>query len=383
MSEKRTEIELIDFGAISSNRDSSDEHAGAAVDTGSTKTAPRPSRKRKKMSKKEKVLRIVGRVASTFLLTLLLLVVWLWGVMKILADGPSKTARDQFVMSVSETSAIGWLANLYCSKEEIAQIKANNSVQDSTEITNTDLVVIDTEKTEDETVEPIEIIDVEGKTYNGKLMKIKDPSRLFVGRVETFYEGKGQVVADIAARYDAIAGINGGEFVDLGNVSYTAKPIGLVMIDGEVVNGGDGAQYHVTGITYDNKLIVGNMTAEQAIEKNIRDCVSISNEIGPFLVINGEAQPIYGNGGGLNPRTAIGQTSDGTILFLVIDGRQANTLGASFSDLQDIMLQHGAVNASTMDGGTSSQLVYQGEVINVPYSPSGPRRCPTAFLIRK
>ena len=138
----------------------------------------------------------------------------------------------------------------------------------------------------------------------------------------------------------------------------------------------------MTGITFDNKLIVGNMTAAQAQEKNIRDCVSISNSIGPFLVINGEAQDVSGLGGGINPRTAVGQTADGSVLLLAVDGRQANSLGASFSDLQHIMLQYGAVNASTMDGGTSTQMYYDGEVINTPYSPTGPRSCPTAFLIK-
>ena len=48
----------------------------------------------------------------------------------------------------------------------------------------------------------------------------------------------------------------------------------------------------------------------------------------------------------------------------------------------DLMAQYGAVNASTMDGGTSTQMYYDGEVINVPYSPTGPRSCPTAFLIK-
>ena len=46
------------------------------------------------------------------------------------------------------------------------------------------------------------------------------------------------------------------------------------------------------------------------------------------------------------------------------------------------MLQYGAVNASAMDGGTSTQIYYNGEVINKPYSPTGPRTLPTAFLIK-
>lgn len=374
MSENNKEIDVIDFTELAREGSTSSKTTKSS-DSNSLK------RKKKKMSKKEKILRIVGRVCATFLLTVLLLVVWLWGVMKILCDGPSKTARDQFVLSVSETSGVFWLANLYCSKEEIAAIKEANSIKDSDDITDSSLIQIDSEINDPE-VPDIEIIDVKGASYNGKLMIIKDPSRLFVGTIDGFRQGSGEVVADIAKRYDAIAGINGGEFVD-GSPIWTGMPVGLVMVNGEILNGSPGTQYHVTGITYDGFLVIGNMTAEQAKAKNIRDCVSIAYDIGPFLVINGEPQDVSGVGGGLNPRTAIGQTKDGKILFLVIDGRQVNSLGASFSDLQDIMLQYGAINASTMDGGTSSQLYYDGEVISVPYSPSGPRRCPTAFLIKR
>lgn len=65
-------------------------------------------------------------------------------------------------------------------------------------------------------------------------MIVKDPSRLFVGTVPEFTNGNGMVVADIAKRYDAIGGVNGGEFVD-GETTYTAMPIGLVMKDGEIL----------------------------------------------------------------------------------------------------------------------------------------------------
>ena len=211
-------------------------------------------------------------------------------------------------------------------------------------------------------------------------MIIKDPSRLFVGTVPTFTQGDGMVVAELAKKYNAIAGINGGEFVD-GDTTYTAMPVGLVMTNGNIVNGNKDSVYHVTGVTKDNILVVGNMSGQQAINMGVRDCVSISNSIGPFLIINGVAQEVEGSGGGINPRTAIGQRADGSIILLVVDGRQANSLGASFADLLYIMQQNGAVNASTMDGGTSTQMYYNGEVINIPYSPTGPRRCPTSFLI--
>lgn len=375
INDNNEEIELLDL-----TEEASQTRKIPAGKRGYSEKAGRSnSGRRNKRTKKQKILIWVGRVAATIVLTLALVCVWLYGVMAILVYGPSKTAKNQFVLSVQETSAIGFLANLFCSEEEIAQIKEANSIKDTDEVTDTSLVTIDTEVNED--VPDIEIIDVKGSTYRGKLMKIKDPSRLFVGTIDGFREGNGQVVADIAKRYDAIGGVNGGEFVD-GETTWTGMPIGLVMINGEQVNGNSDTVYHVTGITFDNKLVVGNMNAETAKQNNIRDCVSINSSIGPFLIINGEAQDVSGTGGGLNPRTALGQTADGSILLLAIDGRMANSLGASFSDLQDIMLQYGAVNASVMDGGTSTQMYYNGEVINTPYSPTGPRTCPTAWLVK-
>lgn len=327
---------------------------------------------------KKNVLKWMGRVGATLLTTIVILVAGLYCVMAMLAWGPSKVAKKQFIMSLQETGELGFMANWFCSQEEIDKIKEENSVKDTTDITDSSLVVIGNDIAEDE--EELYVVDIKAEAYSGKLMIVKDPSRLFVGTVPEFKLEKGWTVAEIAERYNATAGINGGEFVD--STPQTAMPIGLVMVNGEVLKGDAQTTYHVTGITNDNKLVVGNMTAAKAKELGIRDCVNVSSDIGPFLVINGEAQDVDGVGGGLNPRTAIGQRADGAILLLVVDGRQVTSLGASFSDLQDIMLKYGAVNASAMDGGTSTQMYYNGEVINKPYSPTGPRTLPTAFLIK-
>lgn len=324
----------------------------------------------------------IQRVLVTLGVTLVLLFGGLYAVMCMLVYGPSPTAKNLFVMSVRETSAMGFLANWFFSEDQIKEIIAENSIQDTDEITNTNLVEVsagasaDTSSQED----AIQVVDIKGSTYRGKLMIVKDPSRVFVGTVPEFTEGDGMVVSDIASRYNAVAGVNAGEFVD-GGTTYTAMPVGLVMTNGEITNGDPDKTWHVTGITNDNILVVGNMNGQQAKDLGIRDCVSVSDSIGPFLIINGEAQNVGGIGGGLNPRTAIGQRADGAILLLVVDGRQANSLGASFADLLDVMQQYGAVNASTMDGGTSTQMFYNGEVINTPYSPVGPRKCPTSFLV--
>ena len=90
------------------------------------------------------------------------------------------------------------------------------------------------------------------------------------------------------------------------------------------------------------------MTAQAALDRGVRDAVSF----GPVLVVNGEAVEVNGSGSGLNPRTAIGQREDGSILLVVIDGRQVNSLGASYSDVIELMLEYGAVNAANLDGGS-------------------------------
>ena len=67
--------------------------------------------------------------------------------------------------------------------------------------------------------------------------------------------------------------------------------------------------------------------------------------------------------------------------MLVIDGRQATSLGASLQDLSDIMLSYGAVNACNLDGGSSSLLWYNGEYLNNKAHIVGIRDIPTSFVV--
>lgn len=90
-------------------------------------------------------------------------------------------------------------------------------------------------------------------------------------------------------------------------------------------------------------------------------------------------------GVGANPRTAVGQCADGTVLILVTDGRgMAGHLGATGQDLINIFLEYGAVNAANLDGGSSSALYYEGEYqITSSYLPNADesRKLPTAFVV--
>ncbi len=144
---------------------------------------------------------------------------------------------------------------------------------------------------------------------------------------------------------------------------------------GELLFGSPNKKYDVIGFNNDNILIVGNMTAQAALDAGIRDAVSF----GPVLVMNGKASSVKGAGSGVNPRTAIGQCADGTVLLLVVDGRQASSLGCTYADLIDIMLGHGAVNAANLDGGTSSGMYYDGKLVNKGLFYRG---LPTCFIVK-
>ena len=109
----------------------------------------------------------------------------------------------------------------------------------------------------------------------------------------------------------------------------------------------------------------------------LRDAVSF----GPALIVNGEAANYSGVGGGLNPRTAIGQRADGAVLLLAIEGRRSSSMGATMADLIDIMVEYGAVNAFNLDGGMSSSLWYNGEEIIDNANIRQDRAIPTAWVV--
>lgn len=309
---------------------------------------------------------------STFIV---MLVIFLLGVILILEFGPSETARNLFVNSAMESSAGKFMATLFFSKDKLKEIRKANSVEDVKDITNQEL--INTEISEEEK-NKIEIIDIKGPTYSGYLAVIRDPSRVTIG-VSGPYKGEvGKRVSEMAESYGAILATNGGGFEDINGMGNGGTPIGIVISESKLLYGKLSTKYELIGFDKDNKLVVGNMTGKEAIDYGIRDALSF----GPILIVNGTPTGINGTGSGLNPRTAIGQKEDGTVLLLVIDGRSATSLGASYSDVQNIFLEYGAINASNLDGGSSTLMYYQGKYINNCSSLYGPRKMPTSIIVK-
>lgn len=354
----------------------------------------------------------IGRIALCLLTVILLLLLFAYGTMWILVNGPSPTARNLFVLSVKETSAGGFLANIFLSEEEIQSIlspsanidipqdeqdltmivvppKQEDVLDDSgaaletqdTPATDAPVWTDDTSNAVTDEDTGIEIVDIKGSTYNGKLMIIADPSRVFVGVPDSYGEdSRGLTVAKMIEKYDCIAGTNAGGFHDPNGQGTGGIPDGIVIYEGELLWRNLDSSYNLAGLDENGILHVGSMTARHALDIGVKYAASY----GPALVVNGKsAGGKYGLGGGLNPRTAIGQRADGAILLLVINGRSVESLGATMDDLASIMLAHGAVNATNLDGGSSSLMIMDGEYLTTSAYLFGERVVATAILVKR
>ena len=315
----------------------------------------------------------------------------------LLLYGPYSGFRDWLITTAMTTMTHQYFATWFYDDETIEASLAKNKVEEVNEITNTNTIVIN--NTVEETVyeneyeravlekdpnnDDYKIIEINGKGYSGYLAVIYDPSR-----IKTVYTKKlgtsGQYLKQMAKDNDALIAINGGGFEDPNFNSNGSDPLGITFSGGKLItsktwNGSGG----LIGFTEDNKLVLGKMTVKQAQEMKVRDGVTF----GPFLIINGKKSTILGNGGwGTAPRTAIGQRKDGIVLFLVIDGRTVTKPGANMNDLIEIMENYGAYNATNSDGGTSSAMVVNGDIINDPIDSSGAHRTrfiSTGFILTK
>ena len=124
---------------------------------------------------------------------------------------------------------------------------------------------------------------------------------------------------------------------------------------------------------------MGYYTYEDCQKNDIVNVVSF----GPILISNGVPTPEEYLVSGTNPRTAIAQRADGAVIMLVMDGRQIHSMGVTYSDLVDILLDYGAVNACNMDGGSSTAMYYNGEYVNSISSANGQcRALPNAFMFK-
>ena len=223
---------------------------------------------------------------------------------------------------------------------------------------------------------------IETQRFVGYLLEIPNPKRVQVCTAADINE-KGDTTSNIARNAGAVAAINGGGFYDPNGTGTGRLPYGFILHEGKYLLGeqvDESEKVDFIGMTKGGNLIAGMYNKKELSELGAIEGLSF----GPPLIINGEKVIKSGDGGwGISPRSAIGQKKDGTVLFLVIDGRQPGySIGATLVDVQNIMYEQGAYIAANLDGGSSTTLYYNGNVINKPADLLGERMIPTAFVVK-
>lgn len=281
-----------------------------------------------------------------------------------------------------------WFADIFYSDNDIKKALNNNQVIELDEEVNLDDITF--ENTQVESYDSIydeqvlkrdknaiyKLIDIKEKGYRGYMVAVYDPSRIKLA----IAPGYGHSLRMIAKENGAKVAINASGF----DIS-SARANGVVIRNGKLVSN-YGYNRHgggLIGFTNKNVLMLTTSNSQAAINKGMRDGV----EFGPFLIINGKAATIKGNGGmGVANRTVIAQRKDGIVLFLVIDGRGANnSKGIDMNGLIKILTRYKAYNAANLDGGGSSTLVINNKLINNPrgyYGDNWERPLPNAWIVK-
>ena len=166
-----------------------------------------------------------------------------------------------------------------------------------------------------------------------------------------------------AAENDAILAVN-GDYYGANSSGYVIRN-GVVYRDTvrENSNNGDLAIYKDGSfkIIYEDQI-----SAEQLVKDGVVNLLAF----GPTLVENGEiavgTNEEVGRAMASNPRSAIGIIDENHYIIVVSDGRTSESKGLSLYQMAEVMKSYGVKSAYNLDGGGSSTLYFNGQVINKP-----------------
>ncbi len=309
--------------------------------------------------------------------------------------GVFRDIRTLWVTTAMTTMTHQWLAKLLASDTQIYEIMEENKIDeiDESEQQIIEAIEVDALKRLEAELDEQRDKDLVARGYTrledgtylksvnidkfaAKLLLITDPRRIRVGLTRT--PGKrGDLVKQMVSDNGAIAGINGGWFVDPNYEGNGGIPTGYVIQQGNVTYEHSTGISTIAGFNKDGVLVIGNYTAKAALAEGIKEAMATY----PILIYNGQPKITKGDGGwGIAPRTAIAQRQTGEVLMLAIDGRQIHSIGATLRQVQDLLLSEGAWTAICLDGGSSTVMYYGDDYVNKP-SLGHERYIPTCWLV--
>lgn len=330
------------------------------------------SRKDKRKNKKKNKIKIIKHIILFFVFEVMLTTITF---PLYIFYGPFKDVRNLIVEISMSTGNHQYIAKLFLNDEEIDEILNGTSKQ-----TSIDTEIFSTVESEG-TLENIIQHDITDEKFDGIALVVKDPIRVKVGYSSKLGE-VGETISKMASNYNAVAAINGGGYEDTKGDSNGGIPIGILISDGNVIYPKSEKKYNdkhvVFSIDSNGKMFVGEASVNELLEMDSQQAMSF----GPTLIVDGEPYISETTVGGINPRTAIGQMSDGSIILLTIDGRKLLKQGAKLEDVQEVMYRLGAVNAMCLDGGGSTAMYYNGEIINNISNLTGERCIPDIVYVK-
>lgn len=184
---------------------------------------------------------------------------------------------------------------------------------------------------------------------------------------DTYGKNVTEATSAIAVAHNAILAINGDY--------YGVQEKGYVIRNGIVYRDKAG-ESEVLCIYADGSMKIidpSTVTAQELVDQGVWQAFSF----GPGLVEDGEISVSLdsevGRAKASNPRTAIGIIDDLHYVFVVSDGRTDDSEGLSLYELASFMDQLGVQTAYNLDGGGSSTMVFQNQIINNPTGGFGDR----------
>lgn len=286
------------------------------------------------------------------------------------------------VVALTGGGAAAWAADRFLVEHveiaDVSEYEAQNSTSDDTssataEATGTtEATVTDTSYTDGETSVTVSTV-TEGSgddtvTYYVADVVLSDATALRSAFAkDQFGENITELTSQIAADNGAILAVNGDY--------YGFRDTGIVIRNG-VVYRDEPARAGLVFFT-DGTVEVYDETATSA-EELLAAGAWNTLSFGPAIVEDGavvdgiETQEVDTNFGnhsiqGDQPRTAVGVIDENHLVFVVVDGRQEGySAGVTLTELADIMTGLGATTAYNLDGGGSSTMYFNGEVVNQP-----------------
>jgi exopolysaccharide biosynthesis protein len=227
----------------------------------------------------------------------------------------------------------------------------------------------------------LKLFNLDGDRYSGYALKVNLKSdkamKMVIGKDKA---GSSETTLAAAQRYGAIAGVNAGGFAD--DSSGRRYPLDTTVVNGKYLNGFFPSRDDETfiGLSTSRKLIGGKFSRQSDLDK-------LSPAFGatfvPVLLKDGAKTAIpsqWQTSPARAARTVVGNYKHDQLLFIVTDGADGSgSSGATLAEPQSKMQQLGIQDAYNLDGGGSSTLIFNGQVINHP-SDGKMRPLATNFL---